>query len=105
MKSTEEVYNDVAAELAENGAVISQMFGMPALKIKGKAFAGFWNDVMIFKLSGESHKKALEEPGATLFEPMAGRKMKEWVQIPLSNAKKWKMFAEDARGYVSKLKK
>jgi hypothetical protein len=106
MKSAEETYNEVAAKLAaEHGIAISQMFGMPALKIKGKAFAGFSNDTMIFKLTGEPHTKALAEPGANLFEPMAGRPMKEWVQVPLSTSKKWEAFANDAMNYVSKLKK
>ena len=37
---------------------------------------------MIFKLQGEDHTRALELTGAHLFEPMAGRPMKAWVQVP-----------------------
>jgi TfoX/Sxy family transcriptional regulator of competence genes len=107
MKSAEETYNALAAKLAENNAdvKISQMFGMPSLKIKGKAFAGVYEDAMIFKLTGEAHKRALAEPGAKLFEPMAGRPMKEWVEVPFSSSKKWETYAVEALEYVSKLKK
>jgi hypothetical protein len=61
MQSVKETYGALAAKVTENnnGVTISQMFGMPSLKIKGKAFAGLFNDVMIFKLTGEPLKKAL----------------------------------------------
>lgn len=105
MTPAEKSFNEVAAKRAEDGATVSQMFGMPSLKIKGKAFAGLYENNMVFKLSGESHAAALSEPGAKLFEPMKGRPMKEWVQVPHSSSKKWASFAEEAQHYVSKLKK
>jgi hypothetical protein len=37
---------------------------------------------MIFKLQGEDHARALKLNGAHSFEPMAGRPMKAWVQVP-----------------------
>ena len=37
---------------------------------------------MLFKLAGEDHARALSLKGAHLFEPMAGRPMKAWVQVP-----------------------
>jgi hypothetical protein len=37
---------------------------------------------MIFKLQGEAHSEALSLEGAHLFEPMAGRPMKAWIQVP-----------------------
>jgi hypothetical protein len=106
MESVKETYNAISIKLAETDCVtISQMFGMPSLKINGKAFAGLYNDAMVFKLSGEPHKKAPAEPGAKLFEPMTERPMKEWVEIPFSSSKKWESFVKEALGYVSKLKK
>src|SRR5438874_6684296 len=100
-KTSEEQYRNVAEALADDGAVMSQMFGMPSLKIKGKAFAGLYEDAMVFKLTGEPHKQALTERGAKLFEPMARRPMKEWVQVPATSSKKWKGYAEQAMQYVS----
>jgi hypothetical protein len=101
-KNAQQQYEEVAAALADDGAVMSAMFGMPSLKIKGKAFAGLFEDKMVFKLTGEPHKKALAERGAKLFDPMGGRPMKEWVQVPMSSAKQWKTLAEEAMNYVAK---
>ena len=101
-KTAEGHYNDVSAALAEDGAVSSSMFGMPSLKIKGKAFAGLYEDAMVFKLTGEPHKQALAERGAHLFEPMKGRPMKEWVQVPVASSKQWKEYAREAMKYVMK---
>ena len=37
---------------------------------------------MVFKLEGDDHAQALALPGAQLFDPMGGRPMKAWVQVP-----------------------
>lgn len=99
---TEVLYENIAKELSgRHGAVSTKMFGMPTLKINGKAFAGLINNAMTFKLTGEAHKKALGLKGAKLFEPMAGRPMKEWVQVPVAHSAEWKKFAAKALTYVS----
>jgi hypothetical protein len=68
---------------SERDVVKASMFGMPGIKRRGgKAFCGLYGDDMIFKLEGEDHARALGLDGAHLFEPMAGRPMKAWVQIP-----------------------
>src|SRR5438105_15464491 len=103
--NSQKTYEAIAASLADEGAVASQMFGMPTLKINGKAFAGLYEDAMTFKLTGETHKRALALKGAELFEPMKGRPMKEWVQVPATHTKEWGTLASDAMGYVAKLKK
>ena len=46
--------------------------------------AGSTADDMIFKLAGQDQARALGLVGAHLFEPMAGRPMKAWVQVPSS---------------------
>ncbi len=85
-----------------NGAVASQMFGKPCFKINGKAFICFFQNEMVFKLSGESHYKALNLEGAKLFDPSGkNRAMKEWVQVPSVHADWWEQFAKDAALYVS----
>jgi hypothetical protein len=66
----------------ERDVVKASMFGMPGIKRRGgKAFCGLYGDDMIFKLQGEDHARALMLKGAHLFEPMAGRPMKAWVQV------------------------
>ena len=68
---------------SERDVVKASMFGMPGIKRRGgKAFCGLYGEDMIFKLTGEDHARALSLDGAHLFEPMAGRPMKAWVQVP-----------------------
>jgi hypothetical protein len=85
-------YEAVADELVAAGATRTKMFGMPSLKVGGKAFAGFSQGALIVKLRGEAHAQALALPGAMLFDPMGGRPMKEWVVIPLEHAGRWAEF-------------
>jgi hypothetical protein len=67
----------------ERDVVKVSMFGMPGIKRRGgKAFCGMYGEDMLFKLTGEDHARALSLEGVHLFEPMAGRPMKAWVQVP-----------------------
>ena len=87
------------------GAVKSQMFGVPCYKIGTKAFASFSKDNMVFKLSGEGLTEALSLDGARQFDPSGkNRPMKEWIQLPYSYHALWPKFAKLALGYVSQLK-
>jgi hypothetical protein len=87
-------------------AVHSQMFGKPCFKINGKAFICFFQEEMVFKLTGETHKEALGLKGAMLFDPSGkNRPMKEWVQVPSVHSGHWEAFATDALDYVISLKK
>lgn len=61
----------------------------------------FFEDCMVFKLTGHVHKEALSLDGAKLFDPSGkGRPMKEWVQVPFEYAEKWKTFAKVSFDYV-----
>lgn len=85
------------------GVEVSQMFGKPALKVKGKAFACFFENEMVFKLSGDEHAYAISLSVAKLFDPSGkGRNMKEWVQVPYKHSKEWKNLAQVAFEYVRK---
>jgi len=106
MSEAKERYEHVADLLAlRPGVSKSQMFGMPCVKVNGKAFASLNGERMVFKLSGEEHGRALGLEGARLFEPMAGRAMKEWVEVPLEQSAAWQKLAESALAYVSGLAK
>jgi hypothetical protein len=96
-------YDAVAAELtATSSAITGKMFGMPCLKNNGKAFAGYFNSAMIFKLTAPEHGEALALPDARLFDPMGGRPMKEWVEVPVEHAARWPELARAALRYVDK---
>jgi hypothetical protein len=95
-------YDAVATELAATSSTTSgKMFGMPCLKNNGKAFAGYYEGAMVFKLTPPQHTEALNLSGARLFDPSdRGRPMKEWVEVPVEHASRWSEFARAALQYV-----
>jgi hypothetical protein len=94
-------YDAVVREIvSSSGATTGAMFGMPCLKHGGKAFAGFYQGAMVFKLGGEAHAQALALTGAHLFDPSGrGRAMKEWVVVPHEHAKRWGELVREALDY------
>ena len=63
------------------------MFGYPALFLNGNMFAGTFQDKVVARLSADDRARSLKE-GATPFEPMAGRPMKEYVVVPAADVRK-----------------
>ena len=85
-----------------NEAEQSQMFGKPCFKINGKAFICFFQNEMVFKLTGDTHEEAISLDGSQLFDPSGKKRpMKEWVQVSFSNKDKWTKFAKAASKYVN----
>lgn len=104
MVQEQEIYLLVGHSLKD--AEQSQMFGKPCFKINGKAFVSFFQNAMVFKLTGDAHREALSLDGSKLFDPSGkGRPMKEWVQVPFTYHEKWQLFAQTALDYVSGKKK
>ncbi|MBX7162319.1 MAG: hypothetical protein K1X49_01400 [Saprospiraceae bacterium] len=101
MTEEEKFYQSIGKNLAV--AEQSQMFGKPCFKINGKAFISFFQNEMVFKLSGDIHKNALSLDGSKLFDPSGkNRPMKEWVQVSKMNSDKWANYAKEAMNYVAK---
>lgn len=77
------------------------MFGKPCFKTGGKAFICFFQNEMVFKLRGDTHREAFSLDGSQLFDP-SGKKcpMKEWVQVSVDHRKKRANFAKEAFEYV-----
>lgn len=99
MTKEETLYTTIGQSL--KGTEQSQMFGKPCFKINGKAFVSFFENEMVFKLSGETHKEAVALAGAQLFDPSGKKRpMKEWVQLPYKHKDKWEAFAKAAMQYV-----
>jgi hypothetical protein len=97
-------YDAVVSEMMATSPTSSgKMFGMPCLKnSNGKAFAGFFEGEMVFKLGGANHAEALSLSGARLFDPSErGRPMKEWVVVPIEHVSRWLEFARNAFNYVA----
>ncbi len=101
-ESAEASYEAVIGELkASDNARAGKMFGMPSAFIGTKAFAGYREGAMMFKLGGRPHEEALALAGAHLFEPMAGRQMKEWVVVPVAHSAAWGKLGKQALDYVA----
>jgi TfoX/Sxy family transcriptional regulator of competence genes len=58
------------------------VFGQPAAFVDGNMFFGVFGDHLIVRLSEADRASAAKELGATAFEPMAGRSMREYVVLP-----------------------
>lgn len=98
------MYNDIGASI--KGAEESQMFGKPCFKVNGKAFICFFNNCMVFKLTGTTHAEALALQGSVLFDPSGKKRpMKEWVQLSFTHKNKWLQYAQLAFNYVQKKSK
>lgn len=97
------IYEEIGQSIAD--AASSQMFGKPCFKIEGKAFACFFQEAMVFKLTGTVRENAQQLEGALLFDPSGkGRPMKEWIQVPFAHKDKWPELAQAAAQYVKSQK-
>jgi hypothetical protein len=97
-------YEKLIADFGESdGVSVSQMFGKACLKINGKAFIAQHLEVVIFKLSGTDHARAMALTGAMLWDPSGKRRpMKEWVALPVTASKHFDSLANAALEYVAK---
>lgn len=101
MTKEEERFTEIGTSM--KGAAMGKMFGKPGITVNGKAFACFFQNCMVFKLSGDEHASAMKLKGSVLFDPSGtGRAMKEWVQVPYAHHAKWEGFAGSAFAYVKK---
>jgi len=102
--AAKETYDKIAADITDGHEVVaSQMFGMPVLKVRGKAFAGLHGQVMTFKLPSTELHAAMKLPGGGPFEPMPGRAMGGWVQVSTASEKQWQALAEQSLAFVASI--
>jgi TfoX/Sxy family transcriptional regulator of competence genes len=59
-----------------------KMFGYPAAFTNGNLFAGLHQESFILRLSEADREVFQAKYQAAIFEPMAGRKMREYVVVP-----------------------
>ena len=59
-----------------------QMFGYPVCVLNGNMFLGLHGDSLILRLADADRAEFLSRYQTTLFEPMPGRPMKEYVVVP-----------------------
>lgn len=66
------------------GAQIRQMFGYPAAFVGGNMATGLHQETWMVRLPEDARGELLGLAGARVFEPMAGRPMREYVVLPPS---------------------
>lgn len=97
--SPNELYLHIGRSIS--GSIESQLFGKPCFKANGKAFICFFENSMVFKLTGEAHAEALSLDGSELFDPSKkNHPMKEWIQVPAEYSDRWERFAKAAHAYI-----
>lgn len=102
MLAEESLFHTIGESISES--VKGQLFGKSCYKIGGKAFVCFFENEMVFKLSGENHTEGLDLSGSQLFDPSKKKRpMKEWVQIPYIHNEKWSLFANYAAEYITSI--
>ena len=58
------------------------MFGYPCAFANGNMFSGLHEDRCFVRLGEPQRRALLDLPGASQFEPIAGRRMSEYVVVP-----------------------
>ncbi len=66
----------------ETAVSFRPMFGGPCYWAGGNMFAAVHQESMFVRLGEDDRAALLAHPGAHLFEPMAGRPMREYVVFP-----------------------
>ena len=59
-----------------------QMFGYPCAFVNGNMFTGLHQESLIVRLAEDQRTNLIKEDGASQFEPMPGRVMREYVSLP-----------------------
>jgi hypothetical protein len=104
MTAAETYFTELTKEIPN--ASPGKMFGALCIKMpNGKYAAMFWKDNLVVKLQGEALRVALSLAGTKLFEPIEGKPMKDWVQIPFDYKAQWKMYTEISALMVEVLEK
>jgi TfoX/Sxy family transcriptional regulator of competence genes len=88
------------------GVTYGRMMSSNGLKVHGKIFAMLNHGALVVKVPADRVAELLAQDGATAFEPRPGRRMREWVVIPLPTAPEdvqWPAITAEAFAYVSSL--
>jgi TfoX/Sxy family transcriptional regulator of competence genes len=87
------------------GLEVRKMFGMPAGFIGGNMAAGLHQDTIMVRLPDDERQARLDD-GWSLFEPMPGRPMREYVALPpevIADVAATRGWIERAAAYVRTL--
>jgi TfoX-like protein len=83
-KSPQELVDLFASVMPGPPAVRRKMFGYPAGFVNGNMLMGLFQESMILRLPTGLREEFLKIRNSKLFEPMAGRPMREYLAVPQS---------------------
>src|ERR1700692_89922 len=83
-KSSQGLINLFESVIPGPPAVQRKMFGYPAGFVNGNMFMGLFQESMILRLPTGPREEFLKFHSAKIFEPVAGRPMREYVAVPQS---------------------
>ncbi|MSP24580.1 MAG: TfoX family protein [Myxococcales bacterium] len=63
-------------------AIARTLFGSPCCFVNGNMFAGAHREELFLRLPVDQRGRFLRQSGARVFEPIAGRPMREYVSVP-----------------------
>jgi TfoX/Sxy family transcriptional regulator of competence genes len=87
------LFSEISAGLGEH----RKMFGFPCAFVNGNMFAGLFETGLFVRLPEPERTAFLQLKGATRFEPMPGRFMREYVVAPPDMAHQPEVAAEWVR--------
>lgn len=80
--TTKDLFESIVPDDAR--VTVRPMFGNVAAFVNGNMFMGLFGDELFVRLSEDERSELLAVEGASRFEPMKGRPMKEYVALPAS---------------------
>jgi len=89
-----------------SGVEHRKMFGYPAAFAGGNMFASLFQSSMILRLSAEDREAFARRFQAQPFEPMPGRPMREYLEVPaavLASPKQLREWVDRALAYAASL--
>ena len=102
--NADELFDEIAEELAPRGVTIAPIFGKRSLKAAGKGIGCLLGDRLAFRLGAgtPAHTEALTLAGAALFDPSGkDRPFKDWVAVPVTHAARWPSLAVAALAHTA----
>jgi TfoX/Sxy family transcriptional regulator of competence genes len=106
-KSSQDVIDLFESMFPGPPATQRKMFGYPAGFVNGNMFMGLFQESLILRLPEGPREEFLKVHSAKLFEPMAGRPMREYVGVPqavMQNKKELAACVAKAFAYGASLK-
>ena len=106
-KPTEELIEKFYASLpADSRVERRKMFGLPCAFVNGNMAVGMFAQLIMVRLNEKEREEWIKK-GAKQFEPMPGRPMKEYIELPVgtvNNPEALKEVVQQSFNYVLKLK-